>query len=209
MLSRFIIVTRDKNTADEIRWSTRSVPTIEVRLGAFEDIPSFDCVATAGNSFGLMDAGMDLAVVKFFGTPLMEQIQHRILDEHLGEQPVGTCLIVPTGHPKHPYVAHAPTMRTPMNVAGTDHVYLATWAVFTAIHRHNRSYERKIRTLACSAFGTGTGGVQPLEAGVQMRLAYEHYLKPPTHINPTVAQSRQERIHYGGDWGFRNPRKIE
>ena len=60
-----------------------------------------------------------------------------------------------------------------------------------------------------SAFGTGTGGVQPLEAGVQMRLAYEHFCRPPQHINPTMAQGRQDRVHYGGRWGFQNPRKVE
>lgn len=158
MLDRFIITTREKEAADEIRWATRKAPAIEVCLGKFEDIPVYDCVATAGNSFGLMDAGMDLAVVKYFGTQLMERIQQRILEDHLGEQPVGTCLIVETGHLQHPFVAHAPTMRIPMNIAGTDHVYLATWAVLTAIYRHNRDSEEKIRSLVCPAFGTGTGG---------------------------------------------------
>jgi O-acetyl-ADP-ribose deacetylase (regulator of RNase III) len=209
MLDRFIIITREKEAADEIRWATRSVPSIEIHQGRFEDLPVYDCVATAGNSFGLMDAGMDLAVVKFFGTQLMELIQKRILEDYLGEQPVGTCIIVPSGHSSHPYVAHAPTMRIPMNISGTDHVYLATWAVLTAVHRHNRDSALKIRILACPAFGTGTGGVQPLEAGVQMRLAYEHFRRPPQHINPSVAQGRQDRVHYGGRWGFQNPRKIE
>lgn len=147
--------------------------------------------------------------VKYFGTQLMERIQQRILEDYLGEQPVGTCIVVTTGHPKHPYVTLAPTMRIPMNIAGTDHVYLATWAVLTAIHRHNRDSEQKIRSLVCPAFGTGTGGVQPLEAGTQMRLAYENFCRPPQHINPTVAQSRQDRVHYGGRWGFEHPRKIE
>lgn len=209
MLDRFILVTRGNEAAEELRWSTRTAPGIEIHLGRFEDLPAFDCVATAGNSFGLMDAGMDLAVHKFFGPQVMERVQKQILTDYLGEQPVGTCLIVPTDHPKHPYMAHAPTMRVPMNISGTDHVYLATWAVLTAIHRHNRESAPKIRVLVCPAFGTGTGGVQPLEAGVQMRLAYEHFSRPPQYINPSMAQTRQERVHYGGRWGFQNPRKIE
>jgi len=208
-LNRFIIVTPSSTAAEEIRWATRSSPLIEVVLGKFEEIPAFDCVATAGNSFGLMDAGMDLAVLKFFGPQLQENIQKLILDEYLGEQPVGTCLLAPTGHVRHPYVAHAPTMRIPMNISGTDHVYLATWAVLTAIHRHNRKNEIAIRTLVCPAFGTGTGGVTPLEAGTQMRVAYDHFLKPPQYLNPSVAQARQERVHYGGHWGFQYPRKLE
>jgi len=60
-----------------------------------------------------MDAGMDFAVVRFFGRHVMELIQKQILDDYLGEQPVGTCIIMATDHASHPFVAHAPTMRVP------------------------------------------------------------------------------------------------
>ena len=153
-----------------------------------------------------MDAGMDLAVVRYFGTHVMEGIQKQILDDYLGEQPVGTCIIVPTGNASHPLVAHAPTMRIPMNIQGTDHVYLALWAALTAAHRHNRSEPRKINSLACPGLGTGTGGMEHPEAALQLRLAYEHYRRPPQFINPSVAQQRHEKIYYGGRWGFTYPR---
>jgi O-acetyl-ADP-ribose deacetylase (regulator of RNase III) len=35
---------------------------------------------TAGNSFGLMTAGIDAAVVRFFGEPIMQRVQHRIIE---------------------------------------------------------------------------------------------------------------------------------
>jgi O-acetyl-ADP-ribose deacetylase (regulator of RNase III) len=202
---RFIIVSRDKDTAEEIRWISRDTPGLEVHLGSFEAIPNFDCVATAGNSFGLMDAGMDLAVLKFFGLELQGAIQRRILEDFCGEQPVGTAFLVETGRLDHPYVAHAPTMRVPMNIAGTDHVYLATWATLLAVRQHNRQAQRKIETLLCPAFGAGTGGVSGLEVGFQMKLAYQHFLKPPKIINPTFAQGRQDAIYYGGRMGFERP----
>jgi O-acetyl-ADP-ribose deacetylase (regulator of RNase III) len=203
---RLILVDKGKEFCDVVRWRFRSHPEVQVVCGRFEDLPSFDCVVTAGNSFGLMDAGMDLAVVRFFGRHIMDRIQKQILEDHLGEQPVGTCLIVPTDHANHPFVAHAPTMRIPMNIQGTDHVYLAMWASLTAIHRHNRSASRKIDSLACPGLGTGTGGMDPLEAALQLCLAYEHYQRPPKFINPSVAQQRHERIYYGGRWGFTHPR---
>src|SRR5438094_3745422 len=106
---RFIIATRSKVTSDEIRWIARDTTDLEVHLGSFESLPSFDCVATAGNSFGFMDAGMDLAVLKFFGQHIQERIQKRIIKDYCGEQPVGTAFIVETGRLDHPYVAHAPT----------------------------------------------------------------------------------------------------
>jgi O-acetyl-ADP-ribose deacetylase (regulator of RNase III) len=202
---RFIVVTRDKGTADEIRWIARDTPEMEIHLGSFETVPSFDCIATAGNSFGLMDAGMDLAVLRFFGPELQDVIQRRILEDFCGEQPVGTAFIVETGRLDHPYVAHVPTMRVPMNIAGTDHVYLATWATLLAVRQHNRREDRKIETLLCPAFGAGTGGVPGIEVGFQMRLAYRHLLRPPMVINPSFAQSRQEAVYYGGRMGFERP----
>ncbi|MEZ5305377.1 MAG: macro domain-containing protein, partial [Verrucomicrobiales bacterium] len=183
------------------------IPQVEVHCGALESLPRYDCIATAGNSFGLMDAGLDLAIVRYFGRPLMEVIQARILRDYLGEQPVGTSFLVRTGMPERPFVAHTPTMRNPMNISGTDQVYAATWATLLAAAAHNRSGDPPaITTLALPGFGTGTGGVEILEASLQMRLAIEHFLKPPAFLNPTVAQERHERIHYGGRWGFLNPR---
>ncbi|MEM7013076.1 MAG: macro domain-containing protein, partial [Verrucomicrobiota bacterium] len=201
MLYKLIIVDRNKDKADVFRWRFRDLEEVEVVNGRFEDLNSYDCIVTAGNSFGLMDAGIDLAVVKFFGLHVQEFIQQKILSEHLGEQPVGSCLIVPTNHPSHPYVAHAPTMRVPMNIRGTDNVYQAMWATLTAIHRHNAADERKIHTRACPGLGTGTGGVEPMEASLQMLLAYRHFKNPPEFLNGSVAQDRHERIHFGGKWG--------
>jgi O-acetyl-ADP-ribose deacetylase (regulator of RNase III) len=203
---RFILVNRGSEFCDVLRWQFRKHPEAEIVCGRFEDLPTFDCVVTAGNSFGLMDAGMDLAVVRFFGQHVMELIQKRILDDYLGEQPVGTSFIVQTGHPTHPFVAHTPTMRIPMNIQGTDHVYLAMWAALIAVHRHNKSENRKIESLACPGLGTGTGGMDSLEAALQVCLAYEHFRQPPKFINPTFAQQRHEKIYYGGRWGYEHPR---
>ncbi|OYW76453.1 MAG: hypothetical protein B7Z37_08995 [Verrucomicrobia bacterium 12-59-8] len=148
-----MLVDRGKELCDVLRWEFRTHPEVEIVHGRFEDLPVFDCVITAGNSFGLMDAGIDLAVVRFFGRHVMERIQKCILDDYLGEQPVGTSILVPTDHAAHPFVAHSPTMRVPLNIEGTDHVYLALWASLTAVHRHNRTESKKISTLACAGLG--------------------------------------------------------
>lgn len=209
MINRFILASPSLEASSELHWAMRGCDQVEVHLGRFEDIPAFDCVATAGNSFGLMDAGMDLAVLKFFGEALQERIQTRILKEFLGEQPVGTSIVVPTGHSRCRWVAHSPTMRIPMNIDGTDNVYLASWATILEVHRMNEIENARISTLVLPAFGTGTGGVSHLEAGTQIKLAIEHYLKPPQYINPSFAQIRHERVYYGGRWGFQHARPIE
>ncbi len=203
---RLILIARERELADTVRWRFRAQPEVEVVHGAFEDLKVFDCIATAGNSFGLMDAGIDRAVVKYFGPAIQDAVQQRIREDYLGEQPVGTSIIVPTRVPAHPFVAHTPTMRIPMNISGTDYVYLATWATLLAVRNHNRAHEIKINTLVCPVFGAGTGGVDPLEASLQMLIAYQHFVRPPEHINPSVAQLRHERIHYGGRHGFERAR---
>jgi O-acetyl-ADP-ribose deacetylase (regulator of RNase III) len=203
---QLILVDRNKELCDALRQQFRPHHDVQIVCGRFEDLGLFDCVVTAGNSFGLMDAGMDLAVVRFFGRHVMERIQKQIVEDYLGEQPVGTCIIASTDDAAHPFVAHAPTMRVPMNIRGTDHVYLAMWAALTAVHRHNRSKERKIDSLACPGLGTGTGGMDSFEAALQLRLAYEHFRRPPQFLNPSVAQQRHDKIHYGGRWGYEHPR---
>lgn len=205
---RLILVDRGKELCDVLRWEFRAHPEVQIVCGRFEDLPAYDCIVTAGNSFGLMDAGIDLAVVRYFGRHVMERIQKHILADFLGEQPVGTSIIVPTDNAAHPFVAHAPTMRVPMSIQGTDHVYLALWASLIAAHRHNRTETRRIETIACPGLGTGTGGVDAGEAAIQLRLAWQHYQKPAQFINPTMAQERQERIHCGGRAGFAQPRTL-
>ncbi len=203
---RIIIADRNKEAHDAFEAQFSSLPEVETFLGPFESIEDFDCVTTAGNSFGLMDAGVDLAIVRFFGRSIMEAIQTRILDDYLGEQPVGTSIIVPTANMDHPFVAHTPTMRAPMNISRTDNVYQATWATLLAVRHHNLTSDHKIETLVIPGLGTGSGGVDYNEAGLQMRLACEFFLRPPEHINPSLAQHRHERIHYGGRSGFERPR---
>ena len=45
---------------------------VRVIQGRFEDLGPHDCFVTAGNAFGLMTAGIDAAVVRYFGEDLMQ-----------------------------------------------------------------------------------------------------------------------------------------
>lgn len=175
------------------------MPDVEVVQGYFENIATFDCMVSPANSFGLMDGGVDAAITHFFGEALMHRVQERILTEYGGEQPVGTSMIVETGHRKHPFLAHSPTMRFPMPIATTDNVYTAMWAMLLAVRRHNRTSERPIATVVCPGLGTGIGQMPPDEAARQMALAYRHLLHPPKTLNWPVATARQKSIGRGGD----------
>src|SRR5262245_21450407 len=127
-----------------------------------------DCFVTAGNAFGIMTAGIDAAVVRFFGLEIMRRVQHHILNQYLGEQPIGTAFILPTHHEHCPYLAHSPTMRVPGSIERTNKVYCATWAALLAVHQYNLAHEAAIRTVAVPAMGTGFGGMTFDEAARQM-----------------------------------------
>ena len=202
---RLILVDPNASLCRAFQTAFAELPNVEVVNGYFEQLPAFDCMVSAANSFGLMDGGVDAAIIRFFGVDLERRVQQYILSEYLGEQPVGTSFIIATGHPRHPFLAHTPTMRVPMEIARTDNVYRAMWASLLAIRQHNRQAEHPITIIACPGLGTATGRVPPGEAARQMALAYRHFLSPPTVITWQMADTRQRQVRYGGDMGLQIP----
>ncbi len=200
-----VLVAPDVALCAEFAAAFDGLPRAEVVAGRFEMLPAFDCMVSAANSFGLMDGGVDAAITSFFGPSLMDHVQDRIRHEHLGEQNVGTSMIVETGHPRHPFIAHTPTMRSPMEISRTDNVYRAMWAMLLAVRLHNQQSSRRIQIVACPGMGTGTGRVPYAEAARQMAMAYRNFLSPPTQLDWDLAMDRQTQIRYGGDLGFHFP----
>jgi O-acetyl-ADP-ribose deacetylase (regulator of RNase III) len=198
MLENLWLIHPDAAMCDAFRLRFDGLPGVRVIRATFEELEPHDCFVTAGNAFGLMTAGIDAAVVGFFGEWIMRRVQQRIMDEFFGEQPIGTAFIEPTGHPAIPFLAHAPTMRVPGSIEGTDKVYNATWAALLAIHAHNRASEQKIEIAAFPAMGTGFGGVSYSEAARQMAAAYRHYRDPPHSLDWDFVVERQKAIHYDG-----------
>lgn len=188
-------------TCDAFARRFADLPSVRVIRDAFENLPPHNCFVTAGNSYGIMTAGIDAAVVRRHGQELMERVQHRILDHYLGEQPIGTAFIEPTGNPEYPYVCHSPTMRTPGSINRTDKIYAATFAAFLAVYHHNlaAAEDAKIDTVVFPAMGTGFGGVAADESARQMAVAYRHYLSPPHRLDWDAVIERQKAIAYDGN----------
>ncbi len=190
------LVHPNKDMCAAFRDRFAGLPNFRVVQGRFEDLEPHDCFVTAGNAYGIMSAGIDAAVIRRFGEPFMKSVQQRIMDEYYGEQPLGTAFLLPTNDPQLPFVAHAPTMRTPGNIEGTDKVYAATWAAFLAILAHNRTAAARIEVVAFPAMGTGFGGVPYDEAARQMAVAYRHLLDPPHRFDWDFVARRQLAICY-------------
>lgn len=202
-MKKLILVDPNAELCSEWQKHFHGLPGVEVVNDRFENLKQFDCMVSAANSFGLMDGGVDLAIISYFGIELMDRVQAMVLDRFLGEQPIGTSVMVETNHPRHPYIAHTPTMRVPMSVVSTDNVYTAMWALLVAVDQHNRSENRKIDVVACPGLGTATGRMPAKEAARQMALAYRFATDRPTMISWPFAEARQAAIGRGGDRGAR------
>jgi O-acetyl-ADP-ribose deacetylase (regulator of RNase III) len=198
MLRDLWLVHPDAAMCSAFRQRFGGLPNVRVIQSRFENLEPHDCFVTAGNAFGLMTAGIDAAVVRFLGDDLMRRVQFRIMDQYFGEQPAGTAFIEATNHTRIPFIAHAPTMRVPGSIVGTDKVYCATWAAFLAIHGHNLADSRKIEVVAMPAMGTGFGGVAFDEAARQMAAAYRHFLEPPHRLDWDFVAVRHKAICYNG-----------
>jgi O-acetyl-ADP-ribose deacetylase (regulator of RNase III) len=199
MLEGLWLVHPDDAMCAAFRERFAGLPNVRVVRGRFEDLEPHDCFVTAGNAFGLMTAGIDAAVIRRFGEAFMKRVQHRIMDQYFGEQPVGTAFVLPTDDPSLPFLAHAPTMRVPGNIEGTDKVYTATWAALLAIQAHNQTSAPRIDVVAFPAMGTGFGGVPFGEAARQMAVAYRHFLDPPHRLDWDFVARRQLAICYDGN----------
>ena len=166
------------------------LPNVEIINGVFEE-QEFDCIVTAANSFGLMDGGIDAAMVNFFGEHVQQIAQETIIEKYRGEQPVGTSFIIETGSKKHPYLAHTPTMRIPMNISNTFNSYLAFRAALLEVWRFNEESNSQIIRLACPGLGTAIGSVKHSDAANQMAQAYRSVLYPPQKLDwPYALESK-------------------
>jgi O-acetyl-ADP-ribose deacetylase (regulator of RNase III) len=170
--------------------SSTDYDNVTVFNGKLEDVPPTDCLVAAGNSFGIMDGGMDAAMAFQF-PDVVQNVRDAIGSEFCGEMPVGQSVIVPTGDETVPWMAYTPTMRFPRPIAA-ELVYDSFRAALLEIKRFNRdqmvdalsemddddddadlAHVPMIESVACPGLGTNTGQVKPFTAAKMMRMAYE------------------------------------
>lgn len=178
----------------------RDRPDVEIQHCEVQKL-SADCLITAGNSFGIMDGGVDLAIREMFGITARIQtaVQGLILSRFGGEQPVGSSVLVRTNTTRYTYLAHTPTMRLPNPIVGTTNVYYALKAALLAIEQHNlyecvRTEGTGIHSVVCPGLGTGIGGLAPEIAAKQMALAHLHMSWAPKPITAAWARERVRLI---------------
>jgi O-acetyl-ADP-ribose deacetylase (regulator of RNase III) len=174
-MSRLILKLRDLNSAMVLAWrkAFAGCEGVEVSGG---DIfgERADAIVSPANSFGYMDGGIDLVYSQFFGWDLQTRLQERLRDEHHGELPVGSALVIETRHAEIPWLVSAPTMRIPMAVPDTVNAWLAFRATLRAVQAHNAANPRKpIQSLLCPGLCTAVGRMPPERSARQMRHAWD------------------------------------
>jgi len=141
---------------------------IDAEVGNIFNYPA-SAIVTAGNSFGFMDGGIDLAMARMFPEVEMD-VQRTIKSEYYGELPIGQAFAVHTGNNNQPHLIYAPTMRTGM-VLHQWEPYLAMRASVIVAKKEG------FGSIVVCGLGTGTGQVSPHIHAVQMRMAIDHIEK--------------------------------
>lgn len=142
-------------------------------------------VVAPGNSFGIMDGGFDLEILKRFGTGVQAEVQAKIAEEYFGELPVGCAVTARL----IPLIVYAPTMQVPMNINGTANVFYATQAAIRMAKRW------ECDNMLFPLMGAGAGMMDLADVGEQMTAAIEFSLYTPTKIDWDYAINRHTTWH--------------
>lgn len=116
----------------------------------------YDAIVAAGNSYGVMNGGLDLLYRNYFGQQVEDDLQNGIYLFYSkdGYIPVGESIIVPIIKTcEYEWMIYTPTMKIPSLITNLS---LLTDAIKSAI---SIAKDNKLVDLAMPGLGTGTGGV--------------------------------------------------
>lgn len=174
---------------------------IEVFEGSFQDFmtthPDIDGIVSPANSYGLMDGGYDKSIIEWFGTETMQAVQTAIIKEWFGEQPVGSCLVVPvpTNVAYGQFILHTPTMRVPSIIEDPEVVYHCTRSCVMA------ALKAEFNSIVVPAFGGCCGKVPHNMLADYMERAFYSFEDTPKELNWHWAYKRSSLGEY-------NPKEV-
>lgn len=155
----------DENVIRQLEHAVKKLSFVTALRASYEELHASglmqeDAVVAAGNGFGIMDGGLDGVMRKVHAGNLQQRVQMEIGKLYGVELPVGCVVSVHSLDGQH--IIYAPTMQIPMQIRGTDNVYRAARAAA------NRARIYGEETLFMPLLGTGTGGMELMEAVEQM-----------------------------------------
>lgn len=169
-MNKIILYDINKKLCDAWKYEFKDYPEVTILNLSIEDV-NCDYIVTAGNSFGWMTGGIDLAARNYFGVIAQDIIQREIIFKHNGELPVGKSICIETEDTSKPNLIYAPTMRFPEIIKPIDVFYVFANLLL------------KYNNFACCGLGTLTGGISEKDCAKQMKLAYEYILNKGSESN--------------------------
>ena len=147
---------------------------ISLFYGDLTDLPPHDYLVTAGNSYGVMTGGIDLAARNLLGYGIQDQIQDFLLRWGGGTLPVGHAFHVKTGHTRFPNLIYVPTMVRPEIISPLNVVSAMAAALL---------FEHKEASIAIPGLGTGAGQLPFAVAAQAMHIGYKVFLEVESFKN--------------------------
>ena len=180
MRMRVLVYVQDRAVAEryvECRECRRS--GVSVVHGDIFGCREAECLVTAGNSFGMMDGGIDGLVNHQFGV-IEERVQAAIAAAPWrGELPVGAALVIDarpaTERRRFSFLCYAPTMRTPSACPRSINAYLAMRGALVACAS---SFPSEIKTVAVPLRSHGVGRMDADVVIHQIRRACSTFARP-------------------------------
>ena len=171
----FIIIDRNEDTINAFKERFSEYNNFNCVHGDILTVKKADCIVSPANSYGMMDGGVDSTISYTLDYIDKILVRPMINKKYYGEQPIGTCMVIPTNNNRYKYLAHTPTMTLPCNVASTRNTYFAFRALLTEILNHNIKHN-DIHTVLMTPFCCGIGRMHPKESSRQTLIAY-HLVK--------------------------------
>jgi len=190
---KLILSDQDSRVLDAWRSQLQRWPDVEIRS---EDPlqTAADALLLPGNSFGLLDAGLEFRVLEAGGWETQDELRQIIQDRFDGELLVGQAAILRRASLPRPIV-YAPIWRIPWPLANTVNVFLAVRGALLALKKDAAT--PPLVSLVVPAMGVAApGGLDPRISARQIRYAYEIAagLRGPGDKNLGQISKRQKKL---------------
>ena len=162
-MKQLVLFDINKELCDEWNKLFKDEKNVKIINTSFKEL-QYEYVVTAGNSYGWMTGGIDLAVRNYYGIEIQDIIQNIIIGGFSGQLPVGESILINTYDKNKKNLIYAPTMRYPMKIKAID-IYYVFYKLLI-----------KYDNFACCGLGTATGGLSNKECAKIMYKAYIDYI---------------------------------
>ena len=167
-MNKIIFYSIDERLCCEWSKTFNNIEEVEVQHSSFEDIKA-TYVVTAGNSYGIMTGGIDLAVRNYYGYGIQDAIQEILFFNLKHKLDVGSNIIISTKDIDKPNLVYAATMEYP-KIIDKKVVYKTTYNILKSCYKLDGN-------IAICGLGAGTGKVPAEDVALENYKAYTRYLR--------------------------------